>query len=674
MKRFFINSNDAFFCTIFIFLTTIINANCPRNSHTLSSGTQSTNSCVCNTDSSSNCCGICLRDNCIVSVVFFDFEDSLLNKAQSSSNSKFQDNYVSTFSSNTPSGNVSRIKSQTASNQILSKSTKSFFQQTQNQLILNNGLSFYMTDPTQGSSVSFWFLYEDQGKDHIFFESGDISISHQSNTNTVRYKTHNFFADVQADNNIWHNVFFSLDSKCFTLWFNSKNVCKCCSIPKSDRHSTSDIIKIGTPFVSGTSTQAILYIDDLNIYDEFMYYEERCDNDVICGPGEETLDGYSCTQCLPGKFKSIKENYLCKGCLAGKYSSGLGASSCQDCNIDKVSNTSSITCYNCEHGTYPSSNNAKCHPCEKNPLPGSPSARAVTCLCLANFYGPSGGQCVSCPEYTSSRSGSLSNISCECFAGWTRLNSGCNECVPGTYKPQVGNSLCLLCPAGKFSNSFAAVDLSTCRSCEVNTNSNPGSKSIRDCFAITSPVTPVAQNKIPVTPVAQNLIFETMIEFQVNLAENLITSEIKQNIRVETRNILQIDLSRISEVTAGKKAPARRLLATRTSFTITSDTSIDVSVILARMNQNTLNTILSKSSDGLLNATGLIISTSEKKTEIPVTTTGLDPILIGSIGSGVLFILLFVLCCCMDESPKRNLSEYDFYPGNRNIYSFELQK
>ena len=146
---------------------------------------------------------------------------------------------------------------------------------------------------------------------------------------------------MQADNNIWHNVFFPLDSECFNLWFNSAHVCKCCSIPKSGQSSNSDEIKIGTPFASGTSTQAILYIDSLNIYDEFIYYEERCDNDVICGPGEETLEGYSCTQCLPGKFKAIKENYMCQRCQAGKYSSGLGALSCQNCDIDKISNLSS---------------------------------------------------------------------------------------------------------------------------------------------------------------------------------------------------------------------------------------------------------------------------------------------------------------------------------------------
>jgi len=92
-----------------------------------------------------------------------------LNKAESSSNAKFEDNSVSIFSSYTPSGNVSGIQSKTASDQNLSKSAKSFDQQTQNQLILNHGLSLYMTNSTRGCSISFWFLYEDQEKDHIFF-------------------------------------------------------------------------------------------------------------------------------------------------------------------------------------------------------------------------------------------------------------------------------------------------------------------------------------------------------------------------------------------------------------------------------------------------------------------------------------------------------------------------
>jgi len=96
----------------------------------------------------------------------------------------------------------------------------------------------------------------------------------------------------------------------------------------------------------------------------------------------------------------------------------------------------------------------------------------------------------------------------------------------------------------------------------VNTNSNEGSRSIRDCFAIT----------IQVPPVAQKLRFETIIEFQANLAENLITVEIKQNIRVETSKILQIDLLRISEVNMGNRGPARRLLATRMSYTIRAET------------------------------------------------------------------------------------------------------
>jgi hypothetical protein len=84
----------------------------------------------------------------------------------------------------------------------------------------------------------------------------------------------------------------------------------------------------------------------------------------------------SCTQCVPGKYKTVSGSALCDDCLAGKYSAATGsstASTCQNCTAGTYSETAgSPACTLCPSGKYSA---------------GTGASTSTTCQCAAGATG-----------------------------------------------------------------------------------------------------------------------------------------------------------------------------------------------------------------------------------------------------------------------------------------------
>ncbi|NBW88860.1 MAG: hypothetical protein EBR51_02930, partial [Gammaproteobacteria bacterium] len=86
--------------------------------------------------------------------------------------------------------------------------------------------------------------------------------------------------------------------------------------------------------------------------------------------------------------------------------------------------------------------------------------------------------CVSCPQASSSPSGSTLATDCKCHAGHSGADGGpCAPCAAGKYKPDAGAAPCTTCPAGKYSAPGAGA----CSSCPESASSPSGSTLVTDC-------------------------------------------------------------------------------------------------------------------------------------------------------------------------------------------------
>ena len=101
-------------------------------------------------------------------------------------------------------------------------------------------------------------------------------------------------------------------------------------------------------------------------------------------------------------------------------------------------------------------------------------------VCPVNTYNNgSYTTCLTCPDnsYTSQR-GSTSILDCECQAGYFRnVESVCEACAIGTFKSDIGNSTCSVCPGNMTTISTA----STACVCEANFELNDANTTCQRC-------------------------------------------------------------------------------------------------------------------------------------------------------------------------------------------------
>jgi hypothetical protein len=216
-------------------------------------------------------------------------------------------------------------------------------------------------------------------------------------------------------------------------------------------------------------------------------------NASACTP---CLSGYyanfdiSCQLCLPGSYWISACNTRCSYCTSGYYQPLFGQTSCFPCGIGTHqplwNQTSSTACIPCSAGSFALGNaSPTCEPCPAGTY--SSSLGASSCEpCPPSTYSTTPGlvssvQCVSCPVVgqtspeganSSSRctcppSSQLSGAFCVCNGGYAvdtnSLVFNCTPCNSQSYKSDVGNGACIVCPlVGTYIASPPGLSASDC--------------------------------------------------------------------------------------------------------------------------------------------------------------------------------------------------------------------
>ena len=213
--------------------------------------------------------------------------------------------------------------------------------------------------------------------------------------------------------------------------------------------------------------------------------------DCICNAGSTGINGSSCTLCKAGKYKILTGDSPCVDCDSGQYLNTTGSQSnlCKSCpnysnslsgsgdKNDCICNAGSTglhgsICKLCQTGTYKETKGS--HECT---------------LCLSGKYsvdlGSVSDTCQSCPPNSNAPAGSDQHTDCTCNSGATvnnANNTGCSLCVPGKYKINIGDAPCTSCTNGTYSNQTGSNDINTCVSCHLDSTSDMGSISNRQCI------------------------------------------------------------------------------------------------------------------------------------------------------------------------------------------------
>mmetsp|Transcript_6475 Transcript_6475/g.11743 ORF Transcript_6475/g.11743 Transcript_6475/m.11743 type:complete len:1088 (+) Transcript_6475:165-3428(+) len=183
------------------------------------------------------------------------------------------------------------------------------------------------------------------------------------------------------------------------------------------------------------------------------------DTCIACPPGKQTtLDRDTCSDCEPGSFAASEGSWWCDWCDSGRYSAAPAATSpdtCIACDPGKVSNSGSASCTICDPGSYSNEASSECKLC----APG---------------------------EYSSSQAATSRDncLACEAGKGSDAGSASCTNCEPGSYS--TGNSTCILCSAGTYSEISAATSADVCVMCEAGKVSVKGAASETNCTACTS--------------------------------------------------------------------------------------------------------------------------------------------------------------------------------------------
>ena len=221
--------------------------------------------------------------------------------------------------------------------------------------------------------------------------------------------------------------------------------------------------------------------------------------DCICNYGYTGPDGGFCTSCSAGTYKSILGSSECvdtpintfslsgstiwQNCPANS-SSEIASTSIKNCSCHKGFsmhvlnlNPYETKCTPCAEGKYKHiDGNLNCYECEAGTF-ASGIGNTICSICDANKY--SYGQsnnCISCGQYQYSLSGSASEESCGCIAGYEYVNSSCHACPIGKFRQQnqshnqVNRSYerCEFCDEGKYTLGTGSTSSSGCLVCASN--------------------------------------------------------------------------------------------------------------------------------------------------------------------------------------------------------------
>ena len=150
---------------------------------------------------------------------------------------------------------------------------------------------------------------------------------------------------------------------------------------------------------------------------------EGLDACKVCAPGSISSGGASvCDLCATGQYES---NNVCEDCAAGFYADVEGLDACKDCPTGSISSGGASVCTFCASGETSESNVCVAcsagryevnNVCEKCGLGDSSTDGATECFaCAENQYNDElGGLCKSCPQASTSPSGSTSFLDCAC--------------------------------------------------------------------------------------------------------------------------------------------------------------------------------------------------------------------------------------------------------------------
>ena len=233
----------------------------------------------------------------------------------------------------------------------------------------------------------------------------------------------------------------------------------------------------------------------------------------------------SCIACEPGKYEF--ENQKCLGCPPGTYNENFaqwGIESCERCESGSIStiwnSSQNEDCTKCSKGTWAISSH-KCESCSRglyNPLEGQTSQD--NCLpCPSGKFSSDMGltslnQCTDCPQGKyGSGEGRYEGTTCQdCVSGrfsdkfGAVSESECKNCIPGRSGGGIecafckagffsisGQSLCTICPKGKFANNHESL---SCESCPENSQPTQ-SKTACECsvnyYCVNISITPVCE-------------------------------------------------------------------------------------------------------------------------------------------------------------------------------------
>jgi hypothetical protein len=200
------------------------------------------------------------------------------------------------------------------------------------------------------------------------------------------------------------------------------------------------------------------------------------EDECLCQAGFFLQNG-ACVQCVKGFYKTEVSNNACVPCPG--FNSG----------VETTQGTGSVSIDACVcaigAGFLPESDEFT-NTCTHCPANSHQNTEADTnCVfCDATQFAEQNGDFVTCQncQANSVRMESNGNISdCHCNAGFS-FNSAtilCEACIPGTYKTEIGNSHCTLCPIGKFQDAYGQV---MCDVCHDNAFSLEGSTNIDQCI------------------------------------------------------------------------------------------------------------------------------------------------------------------------------------------------
>lgn len=194
---------------------------------------------------------------------------------------------------------------------------------------------------------------------------------------------------------------------------------------------------------------------------------------------------------------------VCRPCAEGTFKNYTGDGRCTSCTIfgdPQLGSDTGMSMCGCKRGwdgppSVPLPRSGNCSACPRGRYKGFVGGFGGNCsLCPRNTYSNLSGvaQCLPCRVFSESPEGSLSQLNCSCFPGYTlgptgpipnsttnaTYNDSCVACPTGMFKNSSGPSLCENCTAGSYTEKAGS---GYCNVCPPLTTGPVASKSFLNC-------------------------------------------------------------------------------------------------------------------------------------------------------------------------------------------------